>query len=112
MSWEQEYEHLRDKGKTWGPGIDDAVEPTDKELIDRRVKREAYRKKLDDAAIAPREEFVVAGEELKNRYSTDEIFRSSSLMKEFCGAQMELCKKACELLGYKFDFPDQVWGLG
>ena len=42
MSWISEYEHLRDKGHTWGPGIDDVHEPTEEEWAEFEAEQKAF----------------------------------------------------------------------
>ena len=64
-NWEKEYEHWRDRGRTWGPGIDDAVEPTEEEIARQKALRDAYRQKLEEYSVEPRKEFSDAGKELR-----------------------------------------------
>lgn len=99
MSWEKEYEHLRDRGKTWGPGIDDVEEPTEEEIARQKASRDAYRQKLKEYSVEPRAEFVKAGEELEANFSGP----YDGWKKEYQNQKIALCQEACKSLGYSME---------
>lgn len=103
-NWEKEYEHLRDRGRTWGPGIDDAVEPTEEEIARHKAQMDAYRQKLRAYSVEPRKEFVDAGETLR----AEPVPSSADIallawQRKHNDAVLALCKSAAESLGYSLE---------
>lgn len=95
MGWEKEYEHWRDYGHTWGPGIDDRREPTEEEIAANEAWWKEYEAKKDRLRVAPREKYVQAIKEL------DAMDTSSYQdLKKYRTLKLELCKQAAEELGY------------
>ena len=104
-NWEKEYEHLRDRGKTWGPGIDDAVEPTEEEIARHQAQMDAYRQKLKAYSVQPRKEFADAGEALKADPAPSSLDGGALLawQRRQNDAALALCKSAAASLGYSLE---------
>lgn len=105
MSWEKEYEYLRDKGHTWGPGIDDVVEPTEEEIARRKASREAYRQKLKAYSVEPRKEFADAGKALREEPAPSSVDGGALLawQRKYNDTALALCKSAAKSLGYSLE---------
>lgn len=105
MSWEKEYEHLRDRGRTWGPGIDDAVEPTEETIARRQAQRDEYKQKLRSYSVEPRKEFADAGEALKKDPAPSSVDGGALLawQRKYNDEALELCKSAANSLGYSLE---------
>ena len=106
MGWLREAEHMRDYGHTWGPGIDDYVEPTEKERLENEARYGVYEKELCVLRVSAREKYVKAGEALKAGLpsSHDITFGTAPYhwREDYSTAKMELCKQAAKELGYEF----------
>ena len=106
MRWEREYEHFRDMGHTWGPGIDDQAEYTEAERLEDQRSFEAYQKKLGEYRVAPRAVYLDAGKALKATLPDHKsiIYGTAPLYwrEDYSEAQMDLCRQATESLGYRF----------
>lgn len=105
LNWKQAAEHLRDRGHTWGPGIDDAPSDyTEDEMKRGQAEAAAYKQKLQEYSVPPRKEFVEAGQELKSSIpsSEDISFGRAPVdwREEHSDKEIKLCKAACESLGY------------
>lgn len=115
MGWEREYEHWRDMGHTWGPGIDDVREYSEEELALQQKAWTAYQKKLAAHRVAPREEYLQSGKELEENLPPrkDRIYGTVSYdwRSRYNDAQLALCRQAAESLGYSFDLFDQSTNL-
>lgn len=105
MSWEKEYEHLRDRGKTWGPGIDDVEEPTEEAIARRQARRDAYRQKLREYSVEPRKEFADAGKALKEEAAPSSVDAGALLawQRKYNDKALALCKSAAASLGYSLE---------
>lgn len=105
MNWEKEYEHLRDRGKTWGPGIDDAVEPTEEEIARQKALMDAYRQKLKEYSVEPRKKFADAGDALRAEPAPSSTDGGALLawQRKYNDATLALCKSAAESLGYSLE---------
>lgn len=99
MNWEKEYEHLRDRGKTWGPGVDDVEEPSEEEIARQDALMVAYREKLKAYSVEPRKEFVEAGKELKASIPGQYDYWREDYHKK----KISLCQDACKSLGYSME---------
>lgn len=106
MGWEYLFEHMRDYGHTWGPGIDDYVEPTDEEILEDNAGYGAYLKELSVLRVSAREKYIQKGEELKATLpsSHDITFGNApyNWREDYSTAKMELCKEAAEDFGHDF----------
>ena len=98
MGWKKDLEHLRDWGKTWGPGVDDARTLTEDEMAGQDALAEAYRRKLGEYSVAPREAFVKFGKQLREAIPGGERWQ-----EEYRKAKIELCRAACDTLGYSLE---------
>lgn len=111
MGWENDYEHWRDKGHTWGPGIDDYEEPTEEERLETLKMMQNYEKELEKLRVNPREEFVLKGKELDRLW--DEIRYpakypdSGTTLDDVRSVTFNACKDAAESLGYSFSLRDR-----
>ena len=105
MNWEKEYEHLRDRGKTWGPGVDDVEEPTEEEIARQAAAMAAYRQKLEEYSVEPRKEFADAGKELRAEPVPSSADGGALLawQRKYNDAVLALCKSAAEALGYSLE---------
>lgn len=105
MSWEKEYEHLRDRGKTWGPGVDDVEEPSAEMIARRKASREAYLQKLKTYSVEPRKEFADAGKALKEEAAPSSVDAGALLawQRKYNDATLALCKSAAKSLGYSLE---------
>lgn len=116
MNWEKEYEHLRDMGHTWGPGIDDAVPYTEEELEKQRAQYAAYQQLLRDYSVPARQEFVMAGKELEDYLASQTDHTTGwigyNLQETHSKKQIELCRKAAESLGYTLDLHGKCREVG
>lgn len=105
MSWEKDYEHWRDRGRTWGPGIDDAEEPTEEEIARHQARMDAYRQKLRAYSVKPRKEFAEAGEALRAEPAPSSVDGGALLawQRKYNDAALALCKSAAKSLGYSLE---------
>lgn len=105
MSWEKEYEHWRDRGKTWGPGVDDVEEPSAEMIARRKASRDAYLQKLKAYSVEPRKEFAVAGKALKEEAAPSSVDAGALLawQRKYNDATLALCKSAAKSLGYSLE---------
>ncbi len=105
MGWEKEYEHWRDMGHTWGPGVDDTYEFSEEELAEREARQQAFQEKLESYRVPARREYILAGKELEKITpdSKDIIYGRASFhwREKLSDAEITLCKKAAESLGYQ-----------
>lgn len=95
LSWEKEYEHFRDKGHTWGPGVDDAISLNEAEEARQDALTNAYQNKLKEYSVAPRNEFLEAGKILKEIPHSCDNWR-----EEYNKKKIDFCSNACKSLGY------------
>lgn len=105
MNWEKDAEHMRDYGHTWGPGIDDYVEPTEEEQLASSASFEAYKKELAVLRVNARETYAEIGKKLKvwiDEYSKE----AGDWREEYSKKKMEACRNATEELGYCFGLRD------
>lgn len=104
-SWLKEAEHLRDRGRTWGPGVDDVVELTPEEEKRQADLMAAYRQKLKDYSVTPRKVFADAGEALRSdpSPSSSDGYALISWQQKHSDANLALCKSAAESLGYSLN---------
>ena len=104
-NWEKEYERLRDRGKTWGPGVDDVVEPTKEEISRHQAQMDAYRQKLKEYSVEPRKEFADAGKALRADPAPSSADASALLawQRKHNDTTLALCKSAAESLGYALE---------
>lgn len=104
MGWEREYEHFRDMGHTWGPGIDDVIELTEEETQIQEAEYQTFLQKLEKYRVPPREKYKIAGENLaKTLPSHRDIIYGKAPMgwrEKHSKAKLDLCKQAAEDLGY------------
>lgn len=104
MGWEKEYEHLRDRGHTWGPGIDDVIPLTEEERAAEEAQYQAFLQKLESYRVPPREKYRLAGESLaKTLPSHKDIIYGKAPMgwrEEYSRKKLILCKEAAADLGY------------
>ena len=105
MGWEREYEHWRDRGKTWGPGIDDVEEPTEEEMAQHQARMDAYRQKLKAYSVEPRKEFADAGEALRAEPAPSSVDGGALLawQRKHNDETLALCKSAAKSLGYSLE---------
>lgn len=105
MGWEKEYEHLRDRGRTWGPGIDDAIEPSEEEIARHQAQMNAYRQKLKAYSVEPRKEFADAGETLRAEPAPSSTDAGALIawQRKYNDAALALCKSAAKSLGYSLE---------
>lgn len=105
MGWEKEYEHLRDKGRTWGPGVDDVEEPSAEEIARRQAQMDAYRQKLKAYSVEPRKEFADAGKALSAEPVPSSVDGGALLawQRKYNDAALALCKSAAKSLGYSLE---------
>lgn len=105
MGWEKEYEHWRDYGHTWGPGIDDRREPTEEEIEANNAWWREYEAKKDRIRVAPREEYVLAKKKLDEMSpSSEDIIRGKAPYgyERKCSEQfINYCRQAVESMGYE-----------
>lgn len=106
MGWEKEYEHWRDMGHTWGPGIDDYEEPTEEEVLEYQAECAAYEKELKIIRVQPRQKWVDKGADLEAEIpKLKELSKHSSpynWRERLSAAKIQACKEAAEELGYSF----------
>ena len=105
MGWEKEYEHWRDRGRTWGPGVDDVEEPSAEVVARRKASREAYLQKLKTYSVEQRKEFAEAGKALKEEAAPSSVDTGALLawQRKYNDATLALCKSAAESLGYSLE---------
>jgi hypothetical protein len=105
VGWEEEYEHWRDKGRTWGPGIDGAEEPTVEEIARRQAQLDEYRQKLSAYSVKPRKEYADAGKALREDPAPSSVDGGALLawQKKYNDSALELCKSAAKSLGYSLE---------
>lgn len=106
MGWEREYEHWRDMGHTWGPGIDDYEEPTEEEALEYKARFAAYEKELSVIRVQPRQRWVDKGADLEADIpELKELSKHSSpynWRERLSAAKIQACKEAAEEMGYSF----------
>lgn len=112
MGWEREYEHWRDMGHTWGPGVDDVEEYTEEELAEIERSHQAYLQKLESYRVPAREEYLNAGKALKHALPDHKSIIHGTApfhwREQYSNARLALCKEAAESLGYRFDLADNA----
>ena len=112
MGWEREYEHWRDMGHTWGPGVDDTEAYTEEELAEIEKRHQAYLQKLESYRIPAREAFLQAGQALKRTLPDHKsiIYGTAPYRwrEQYSDARLALCKNAAESLGYQLNLSDEA----
>lgn len=110
MGWEKEYEHWRDMGHTWGPGIDDVQNYSEEELAEMQQRQDVFQQKLSEYRVSPREKYLRAGKALKDSLPShhDIIYGNAPFdwREKYSDERMKLCQEATESLGYRFGFMD------
>ena len=105
MNWEKDAEHMHDYGHTWGPGIDDYVEPTEEEQLASSASFEAYKKELEVLRVDARETYAETGKKF-NEWVDEYSKKAGDWREEYSKKQMDACQKAAEELGYSFGLRD------
>ena len=104
MGWEKEYEHWRDYGHTWGPGIDDIddhSEPTPEEL--KKIKE--YEDLKKSLTVKPRDEVRIVAKNLEKL--VPKIGELSLNWREtYSNEKLYQAKKIAQSLGYELKLQD------
>lgn len=107
MPWEKEYEHWRDMGHTWGPGVDDTIPLSPEEEEKQEREYAAFQQKLKDYSVPARREYAEAGKELeKSLPDRSDIIHGRAPFhwrEDHSTKEIELCQKAAESLGYSLE---------
>lgn len=111
MNWLKEVEHMRDYGHTWGPGIDDKEEPTEREIQQKKAWWKEYEEKKAKIRVAPSEEIKRAAEQLKSSLPDSPAISSGQVpynwRESYSDRKLELAKKAARNLGYELLLKDR-----
>lgn len=100
MGWEKEYEHMRDYGHTWGPGLDGDSEPSEAEVSNAAARRQAYKEKRAKLRVKPCNAAVKAGIKLEEMFSgsSANFYDKLHLHSQ---EQLSYAKKIAKDLGYE-----------
>lgn len=106
MGWEKEYEHMRDYGHTWGPGLEDDSESSEAKVSETAARRQAYEEKRANLRVKPSDAAVQAGKDLDEMlsgfsgFSTNGGADSYNLLQMHSQEQLNYAKKIARDLGY------------
>ena len=106
MGWEKDYEYWRDKGHTWGAGVDDIRPLTEKERAEEEASQRAYEEKVKAYTVVARKEYVEIGVELEKSLPPrkDIVYGNAPLnwREEHSKKKLDFCEQAAKSLGYSF----------
>lgn len=103
MGWEKEYEHMRDYGHTWGPGLDSDSEPSETVASEAAVRRQAYEEKRARLRVEPSDAAMEAGKALAETvsgFSANGGADSYNLLQRHSQEQLTYAKRIAKDLGY------------
>lgn len=101
MGWEKEYEHMRDYGHTWGPGLDGDSEPSEAEVSKAAARRQAYEEKRAKLRVVPSDAALKAGKKLEEMVSGfSSNGGANSLLQRHFQEQLNYAKSIAKDLGY------------
>lgn len=97
MGWEKEYEHMRDYGHTWGPGLEGDSEPSETEVSEAAARRQAFEEKRAKLRVEPSDVAVQGRKELDERFSGSSVYEEARAYNQ---EQLNYAKKVAQGLGY------------